>query len=78
MKIKLKVAIALLLCFLFGMVIGSFLAFQSDFQYQEASLSTCNYANNLTELINLQSDLLSQYTEEDFTVLDKIDCEKLK
>jgi hypothetical protein len=41
-------------------------------------ISTCNYANNLTDIVNLQSKIISQYNGGNFTVLDNLKCNILQ
>lgn len=40
--------------------------------------STCKYSNNLTDIVNLQSEIISQYNGGNFTILDKLNCNLLK
>jgi len=47
-------------------------------RYQGASIMTCNYANNLTDVINMQSDTLNLYTGTNYTKLDKLNCSLLE
>lgn len=64
--------------FCLGMAVGMLIVLNSDFQYKDASIMTCEYANKLTVMINLQSETLKLYTDTDYDVLDKLDCGRLK
>ena len=44
----------------------------------DTMISTCNYANNLTDIVNLQSKIISQYNGGNFTVLDNLKCNILQ
>lgn len=63
--------------FFCGFVAGAGAMLYSDFQYKEASVKTCLYANNLTKIINQQSDTLSLFTGTNYTRLDNLNCDLL-
>jgi len=44
---------------------------------KQVSVKTCNYANNLTDIINLQSEILKVYTGANYTKLNKLNCSLL-
>ena len=68
---------------IFGIALGfglGIMASQMDNQnsnYKDASIMTCAYANNLTDIINLQSTSLHLCTGFDYTHLDKLNCSLL-
>ena len=67
-------------CFLVavGYLAGYWTAFYEDFQYQEASIMTCDYANNLTRIVNLQLETLKLYTGTNYTALGELNCQLLR
>ena len=46
-------------------------------EYQSLAVDTCSYANNLTEIINLQSDTLEMHSTSKFDRLEYLNCSKL-
>ena len=73
-----KVALICLGIFLAGFVVGALMMLNSDFQYKDASIETCYYANQLTGVINNQSQLLWVYTGTNYTKLGYLNCSLLK
>jgi uncharacterized membrane-anchored protein len=71
---------AIVVAFALGMAFGGILVSidSDDFSYQEASVMTCLYANNLTEIINIQSETLHLYSNTNYTKLEMLNCNKLK
>lgn len=63
--------------FFLGFFAGAGAMLFSDFSYMEASIKTCLYANNLTKIINQQSDTLSLFTETNYTRLSNLNCDLL-
>lgn len=64
-----------------GFLIFGVLQHQQDAGYEEASVQTCLYANNLTGLVNGQSEMLEVFMrlpEGNLTRLDKLNCSYLE
>ena len=78
---KIVLLFALILLFLIGVLVGSYLMALSDYQYKEASIETCEYANNLTRIINIQIDFIESSdmmkTEDPLTRLNYLNCDLL-
>jgi len=68
------------LCFLLGTSTGYYLAINEDIEinYKDSAVMTCEYANNLTKLINLQSETLKLCSGFEYTKLDQLNCALLK
>jgi len=65
-------------CILIGMIAGAWIMDKDDFSYKDASVMTCKYANNLTDIVNLQSRTLKSCTGHDYQILEHLNCELLK
>lgn len=78
MEIGCIISILMIVAFGLGIGFGYVLTMNSDFEYQEASFMTCNYANNLTTVINMQSDLLHLCSGMNYTRLQYLNCTQLK
>ena len=67
---------------LFGVALGVAFSgvfiqqWQNDY-YKDASIMTCYYANNLTDIINVQSDQLTLCSGFNYTKLNKLNCDTL-
>lgn len=60
--------------FLFGYIIGFWITTNYDFSYKQSAVRTCYYANNLTNVINLQSETLKLCTDTNYTFIPNLDC----
>ena len=69
-----RIILLLIAVFIIGVAVGILLTLNNDFTYKEASIRTCNYANNITELINVQSSQLETYTGMDYDSLEMLNC----
>ena len=65
--------LCLLIIFIYSLV-QTATSFSID---KQVSIKTCNYANNLTDIINLQSEILKVYTGANYTKLNKLNCSLL-
>lgn len=70
------------ICGLFvGVFIGIIMTSMSELniaeEYSEVARQTCEYANHLTELVNMQGETLSMVTGTNHTNLNKLDCRLL-
>lgn len=54
---------------------------KEQIKYQEIAIKTCEYANNLTDMVNRQSGILEKYMnkpENDLTRINKLNCSLLE
>ena len=71
-------AVLLVASLVIGFFAGTYFQMVSDFKYKDATIMTCDYANNLTDIINLQVKTLNLYTNTNYTNLNRLNCSLIK
>jgi hypothetical protein len=76
------IAIALILLFGSGMVWGAIISNQEIETNRFLAIQTCEYANNLTRIVNVQTDFIESsgiiQSETPLTQLNYLNCSKLQ
>lgn len=61
-----------------GILIGTAISPSTSSTYQDIAISTCQYANNLTDYVNLQSSIINKCTGLNQTQLGYLNCNQLR
>lgn len=71
----------LILGFTIGGLIATLVIVYDDVQiveqYSDVAFQTCQYSNNLTDIVNLQGEIIEQLTGNNSIILNKLDCRLL-
>lgn len=76
-----KVAIILFIFFILGFLAGAWIMSAQDFKYKDASIKTCEYANELAVIVNSQSEIIEtckKMPTNELIRMDQLNCTKLK